>query len=79
MMERGISPAPMTIPAEIAQNKNAMSRGSLMAALKRTIERAPTIPRDKTRFDVTARIIRVVIMVIAMMETPKDAEYMTPA
>jgi hypothetical protein len=27
----------------------------------------------------SARIIRVVIMVIAIMETPNDAEYITPA
>jgi hypothetical protein len=49
-----------------------------MAVRKRTMDNAPTIPRDSTKFDVTARMMRVVIMVIAIMETPKAAEYMTP-
>ena len=49
-----------------------------MAVLKRTMDRAPTIPRDRMMFDVIARIIRVVIMVMAIIETPKDAEYITP-
>ena len=76
---RGIIPAASTIPAAMAQNRKAMSSGSLMAVRKRTMDRAPTIPRDSTTLDVTARITRVVIIVSATRVTPKLEEYMTPA
>ena len=75
----GMSPAASTMPAAMAQKRKAMSKGSLMAVRKRTMDRAPTMPRDSTMFDVTARITSVVIMVRAMSVTPKVEEYMTPA
>ena len=74
----GINPAASTIPTAIAQNKNAMSSGSLIAVRKRTIESAPTMPRDKTTFDVTAKMTSVVIIVSATSVTPKLDEYITP-
>ena len=74
----GIIPAASTIPAAIAQNKNAISSGSLIAVRKRTMERAPTIPSDRTALLVTARMTTVVIIVRATSVTPKLAEYITP-
>ena len=50
-----------------------------MAVRKRTIDRAPTMPRDKTTLDVTARMTKVVIMVRARSVTPNPEEYITPA
>ena len=46
MTARGIMPAASIIPAPMAQNRNAMSSGSLMAVRKRTMERAPTKGQD---------------------------------
>ena len=62
----------------IAQNKKAMSVGSLIAALKRTIDNAPTMPRDNTTLEVTARMTSVVIMVRATSVREKPEEYITP-
>ena len=42
-------PAPQVIPTATDQNKNPTSNGSLIAVLKRTIDNAPTIPKDTTR------------------------------
>lgn len=42
----GIIPAPITIPIASDQKRNTISTGSLMAVRKRTIDNAPTIPRD---------------------------------
>ena len=53
--------------------------GSLMAVRKRTMDRAPTMPRERTMLLVTARISRVVMRVRAMRVTPKLGAYMTPA
>ena len=78
MTARGIMPAARIIPAPMAQNRNAMSSGSLMAVRKRTMERAPTIPRDRTTLEVTARMTVAVIMVKAIRVVPKPAEYITP-
>ena len=75
----GMRPAASTMPAAMAQKRKAMSNGSLMAVRKRTMDRAPTMPRDRTMFDVTARMTSVVIMVRAIRVTPKLEEYMTPA
>ena len=55
-----------------------MSMGSLMAVRNRTMDRAPTMPRERTMLLVTARMSRVVIRVRAMRVTPKLGEYMTP-
>ncbi len=74
----GIIPAARTMPTAIDQNRNAMSSGSLMAVRKRTMDSAPTIPRDSTTFDVTARMTTVVIMVRATSVTPKLEENITP-
>ena len=43
IMLSGIKPAPKTIPADIDQNKNAISSGSLIADLNLTIDKAPII------------------------------------
>ena len=60
------------------QKRNAISKGSLIAVRKRTIDSAPTIPRESTTLLVTARITTVVIIVSATSVTPKLDEYMTP-
>lgn len=75
---RGIKPAASTMPAAIAQKRKAISRGSLIAVLNRTIESAPTIPRERTTLEVTARIRTVVIIVSATRVTPKEEEIITP-
>ena len=49
-----------------------------MAVRKRTIDSAPTMPRDSTTLLVTAKITTVVIMVRAIRVTPKLEEYITP-
>ena len=79
MTARGIKPAASTIPTPIDQNKKAISEGSLIAVRKRTIDNAPTIPRESTILLVTAKIRREVIIHKAISVTPKLAEYMTPA
>ena len=66
------------MPAAMAQNRKAMSMGSLMAVRKRTIDRAPTMPRESTILLVTARISRVVMRVRAISVVPKLGEYITP-
>ena len=55
-----------------------MSKGSLIAVLNRTMESAPTMPRDRTTLEVTARMTSVVMRVRATSVTPKLEEYMTP-
>ena len=75
---RIIIPATNVMPAVNDQNKNAISKGSLIAVRKRTIDNAPTIPNDKTTLEVTAKITTVVIIVIAIKVTPKLDEYITP-
>ena len=67
------------MPDAIAQKRNAMSSGSLIAVLNLTIESAPTIPSERTTFEVTARITKVDIIVSATRVTPKLDEYITPA
>ena len=49
-----------------------------MAVRNRTIDRAPTIPRESTTLLTTAIIKRVVIRTSAMRVIPKLAEYITP-
>ena len=75
---KGIRPAPKTIPSLIDQNKNAISIGSFIALLKRTIESAPTIPSERTTLEVTPSIINVVINVSASKDIAKVDEYITP-
>ena len=74
----GIMPAPITIPTASDQNKNTISIGSLMAARKRTIESAPTMPRDSTTLDVTAMMTRVVTRDNPTSDMAKPVEYMIP-
>ena len=78
IMASGTSPAPKIIPTEIDQNKKAISMGSFMAVLNLTIDSAPTIPKDNTTFDVTAKMTRVVIIDIERSDIPNAAEYITP-
>ena len=78
MIASGIIPAASTMPPAIAQKRNAMSIGSLIAVLKRTIESAPTIPRERTTLDVTASMTIVVIIVMATREPPNVRLNMTP-
>ncbi len=74
----GIIPAASTMPTAMAQNRKARSSGSFTAVRKRTMDSAPTMPRDSTTLLVTARITMVVIMVRATRVTPKLDEYITP-
>ena len=66
------------MPTAMAQNKKAMSMGSLMAVRNRTIDSAPTMPRESTTLLTTVIISTVVIRERAISVTPKLAEYITP-
>ena len=66
------------MPTAIDQNKKAMSMGSLIAVRKRTMDRAPTMPRDSTILLTTVIISSVVMSERATSVTPKLAEYITP-
>ena len=52
---------PFAIPTKTAQNIKTISRGSLIADLNLTIERAPTIPRDNIKLPLITIITPVVI------------------
>ena len=52
--------------------------GSLMAVRNRTIDSAPTMPRESTTLLTTVIISTVVIRERAISVTPKLAEYITP-
>lgn len=60
----GIWLAPKPSPKAIAKNRNASSSGSLIAARNRTIDKAPTSPKDNASEDLTTLIISVVVAVI---------------
>ncbi len=66
------------MPAAIAQKTYTISTGSLMGVLNLTMLRAPTMPRERMMLEVTAMMIRVVIMAMATRETLKLREYITP-
>ncbi|MFQ9799169.1 MAG: hypothetical protein ACLR23_09815 [Clostridia bacterium] len=55
-----------------------MSSGSLIAVRKRTMDNAPTMPRDNTTLEVTARMTTVADHRKRHSVTPKLEEYMTP-
>ena len=55
----------------MAQNKKHKSIGSFTAVRKRTIDNAPTIPREITILDCTAKIIAAVIKANAAIEILK--------
>ena len=74
---RGISPAASIMPTAMLQNKKAISRGSLIAVRKRTMDNAPTMPRESTTLLTTVMIKMVVIKARAIRVVPKLAEYIT--
>lgn len=78
MTARTMSPAASTMPTAMARKRKAISSGSLIAARKRTMDSAPTMPRESTTLLVTAGMTTVVIIVSATSVTPKLEEYMTP-
>ena len=57
-----IIPIPLAMPTVIAQNIKIISKGSLIAERKRTIESAPTIPKDKIKFPLITIITDEVII-----------------
>ena len=64
-------PAPNPSPIAIVRNKYASSSGSFIAALNLTIDKAPTIPSDKTKFPLITIITEVVTkqtMIIEMLK-----------
>ena len=74
----GSRPAPTTMPTARDQKRKTISTGSLMAVRKRMMERAPTMPRDRTTLDVTAMMTRVVTRDRPTKVSAKPLEYMTP-
>ena len=73
-----MSPAPHNIPEAAAQNRKTKSIGSLMGVLKRTMERAPTIPSEMTILVEIPMMIKAVAIVIMIREMLKLWEYITP-
>ena len=63
----------------MAQNRKAMSMGSLIAVRNRTMDKAPTMPNDRTMLLTTVKMSRVVMRHRATSVTPKLGEYITPA
>jgi len=57
------SPAPQIMPTLIDQKRNIRSIGSLIAVRKRTMDSAPTMPRDSTTLDCMVRMSDAVITV----------------
>ena len=51
------------MPAATAQNRNAVSEVSLIAVRKRTMDSAPTIPKDKAKLEV---IVKTIIALMAL-------------
>ena len=76
---REYNPAPRMMPTLIDQKRKTRSSGSLMAVRKRTMERAPTIPRERTTLEVTAKMTKVVKTDNRTSDVLKGFEYMTPA
>ena len=70
-MAISIIPAPQAMPMLIDQNKNTRSIGSLMAVRKRTMDSAPTIPREITILACTVKITIAVMMDNAVREILK--------
>ena len=66
------------MPPVIAQNRKAISIGSLIAERNRTIDSAPTMPRESSALEVTVRIAMVVIIVMAIRLPPKLLDSITP-
>ena len=61
MPDGTIWPAPKPSPIAIAKNKYINSSGSLMGVLKRTIDNAPTNPKDSAKDDLTINITKKTI------------------
>ncbi len=66
------------MPVVIAQNINAVSTGSLTAVLKRTMDKAPTIPSDRERLELIVLIISDVTIPSSIIHNANDLEYTTP-
>ena len=66
--------APHIIPTLIDQNRNIKSIGSFIAVLKRTIDNAPTIPKDIIKLDCIDKITADVIIATPIKEILKFFE-----
>ena len=74
MMAISAIPTPQMMPTAMDQNRNIKSIGSLMAVRNRTIDNAPTMPRDTTMLDWIVRMIAEVIRAIPAREMLKFLE-----
>ena len=71
-------PAPIVMPPVMAQNRYSRSMGSLIAVRKRTMESAPTIPREITIFVLIASVTIHVRTHIPTSVAAKEREKTTP-
>ena len=62
------------IPALMAQNINTVSTGSFTAVLKRTMDKAPTIPSDNAKLELIVLIINAVTIPNNITDRAKDLE-----
>ena len=68
----------MIMPIAMLQKRKTISMGSFMAALKRTMDSAPTMPRESTTFELITIITVAVITHISTKDALKDWLYITP-
>ena len=66
------------MPVVMAQNRNIRSRGLLTAVRYRTMDRAPTMPRESMMLELMVTMITAVRMVITTREMLKEWSYTTP-
>ena len=70
--------APKEMPTAMDQNIYTVSIGSFTAVRKRTIDNAPTMPKDNAKLLVMGKMINEVTIESITSETPKFLEYITP-
>jgi hypothetical protein len=64
-------PTALPIPIAIAQNIKTRSTGSFIGVLNLTIDRAPTMPRERIKLPLIIIMTIVTTMAIAISETLK--------
>ena len=72
--EMSTKPAPQMMPFTMAQNMNTVSMKSFTAVRKRTMDRAPTMPRDSTTLEEMAKMTTDVTRLSTISDKAKRRE-----
>ena len=72
------NPVPQAMPTASVANRNATSRGSLIAVRKRMIESAPTRLKARAMLLPMISMISVTVIVISTSVWTNDVEYEIP-